>query len=97
MTEEANATLTVDDVAKLHGTHRTTAYRWLRRKGGKHLFKRGRSWVIPAITYARLRHGGMEPVDPRVSRRFDEMEGGLAEVIRRLDKHAEALRRAGLV
>lgn len=76
--------LTVSDIARLRGTDRSAAWRWLRRNAGQFLRRDGRFVVISKKDYGRV--VGTES-DPRL----DELESRIVESERRLDAHARAL------
>jgi len=82
-------TLTVAEVAQLRGIDRVAAYRWLMRNARSYLRRNGRLVVIDAESYARLTASPLARLDARTT----DVESRIAEVERRLNVHAEALRK----
>jgi hypothetical protein len=80
--------LTVADVARLRGTDRVSAYRWLSRNAKPYLRKRGRLVVISKRAFALLHD---PPIDDAIARRLSRLEEESEQHARRLDAHARAL------
>ncbi len=85
-----NDALTVADVARMRGTGRVAAYRWLHRNARAYLRRRGRYVVISAADLARL---DGRPIDPRVGARLTDLDSRITDAERRLDVHHRALAR----
>lgn len=84
---------TTAQVAKMRGTHRVAAFRWLSRNAGKHFRRIGRYGVISKEVYKRLALA--EHIDDKFAkteRRLDDLEEQSAVHARRLDALVQQMR-----
>lgn len=90
--------LTVSDVARIRGTDRTSAWRWLQRNAKPYLRRRGKQKGSPIVISARVFALLQDPaLYERIERRVVDLERRMTEAEMRADSHANSLRRAGLL
>lgn len=86
--------LSVADIATLRGVGRVAAWRWLFRNAKSYVVYDGRFPMISERDYARVNGPSFHA---RIEQRLSDLETGNREQDRRLDRHAEALRKVHLL
>ena len=86
--------LSVADVATMRGIGRVAAWRWLKRNAGSYVVYDGRFPMISERDYLRVNGPAFRA---RIEQRLADLESTTREQTRRLDRHAEALRKVNLL